>query len=139
MSRPHQPLQVRAELKGFQSVTKPLIITGSRDVWDVAMTLGRLSDLPVRVISGAVLDERGRPVQSATVTLLTYDGQARGQTRTDPKGAFRMNTMDAGQYVAVVSALGFDLASRVVNLSGIRDTNARLDIRLRRNSLCLQK
>jgi hypothetical protein len=49
-------------------------------------------------IAGTVLDAQGKPVQDASVTIQTSDGQHPHATHTDDKGHFEFTRYDSGQY-----------------------------------------
>jgi uncharacterized GH25 family protein len=49
-------------------------------------------------LSGSVLDERGKPVANASVTIQTSDGLSPHAAHTDVNGHFEFTRFDAGQY-----------------------------------------
>jgi uncharacterized GH25 family protein len=49
-------------------------------------------------LSGSVLDERGKPVADASVTIQTSDGLRPHAAHTDANGHFEFTRFDAGQY-----------------------------------------
>jgi uncharacterized GH25 family protein len=49
-------------------------------------------------LSGSVLDERGKPVADASVTIQTSDGLRPHATHTDSAGRFEFTRFEAGQY-----------------------------------------
>ena len=65
-------------------------------------------------IAGRVLDEHGRPVRSALVTL-TSDSERR--VSTDTTGRFQIAKPTSGRYRLDVRALGYNLASAEITVS----------------------
>jgi protocatechuate 3,4-dioxygenase beta subunit len=49
-------------------------------------------------LSGSVLDEQGKPVADASVTIQTSDGLRPHATHTDSAGHFEFTRFEAGQY-----------------------------------------
>ncbi|MGB8521410.1 MAG: carboxypeptidase-like regulatory domain-containing protein [Candidatus Acidiferrales bacterium] len=49
-------------------------------------------------LSGSVLDESGKPVANASVTIQTSDGLSPHAAHTDVNGHFEFTRFDAGQY-----------------------------------------
>ena len=49
-------------------------------------------------LSGSVLDERGKPVANASVTIQTSDGRSPHAAHTDVNGHFEFTRFEAGQY-----------------------------------------
>ncbi|HXN71016.1 MAG TPA: carboxypeptidase-like regulatory domain-containing protein [Candidatus Acidoferrales bacterium] len=49
-------------------------------------------------LSGSVLDEQGKPVANASVTIQTSDGRSPHAIHTDVNGHFEFTRFDAGQY-----------------------------------------
>jgi|SRR5271154_91381 len=49
-------------------------------------------------LSGSVLDEHGKPVANASVTIQTSDGLSPHAAHTDVNGHFEFTRFDAGQY-----------------------------------------
>jgi uncharacterized GH25 family protein len=49
-------------------------------------------------LSGSVLDEQGKPVADASVTIQTSDGLRPHATHTDSAGHFEFARFEAGQY-----------------------------------------
>jgi protocatechuate 3,4-dioxygenase beta subunit len=49
-------------------------------------------------LSGSVLDEQGKPVADASVTIQTSDGLRPHATHTDSTGHFEFTRFEAGQY-----------------------------------------
>jgi Carboxypeptidase regulatory-like domain len=49
-------------------------------------------------LSGSVLDEQGKPVADASVTIQTSDGLRPHATHTDSNGHFEFTRFEAGQY-----------------------------------------
>ena len=49
-------------------------------------------------LSGSVLDENGKPVANASVTIQTSDGLSPHAAHTDVNGHFEFTRFDAGQY-----------------------------------------
>ena len=49
-------------------------------------------------LSGNVLDEHGKPVANASVTIQTSDGLSPHAAHTDVNGHFEFTRFDAGQY-----------------------------------------
>lgn len=66
--------------------------------------------------SGTVRDPSGAAVEGARVTLVTPQGGAMGETRTDSGGEFRLPPTAAGSYQLRVEAAGFAPAARAVRL-----------------------
>lgn len=66
------------------------------------------------VLSGQVLDTKGKPVASASVSLdNTLDG-----TTTDSAGRFRFSTTEKGPQTLAVTAVGFEAGGRPVEVNG---------------------
>jgi hypothetical protein len=67
-------------------------------------------------LSGSVLDEHGKPVADASVTIQTSDGLNPHAARTDANGHFEFARFDAGQYDvrAYSHSLFSDWSKRVV-------------------------
>ncbi len=65
-------------------------------------------------VSGRVLDEHGRPVSSALVTL-AWDSELRAST--DTAGHFEFARPTAGQYWLSVRAVGYNQASTEITVS----------------------
>jgi uncharacterized GH25 family protein len=67
-------------------------------------------------LSGSVLDEHGKPVAEASVTIQTSDGLNPHASRTDANGHFEFARFDAGQYDvrAYSHSLFSDWSKRVV-------------------------
>jgi uncharacterized GH25 family protein len=67
-------------------------------------------------LSGSVLDEHGKPVAQASVTIQTSDGLNPHAARTDANGHFEFARFDAGQYDvrAYSHSLFSDWSKRVV-------------------------
>lgn len=67
-------------------------------------------------LAGRILDDEGLPIASADVALL----KTNHATRTDERGAYTLNGITPGKYAAAFSALGFDSASRSIEIrSGV--------------------
>ena len=49
-------------------------------------------------VAGRVVDEHGKPVENASVTIQTSDGLHPHATHTDANGHFEFTRFDAGQY-----------------------------------------
>src|SRR5580704_15505852 len=49
-------------------------------------------------LSGSILDEQGKPVADASVTIQTSDGLRPHATHTDSTGHFEFTRFEAGQY-----------------------------------------
>src|ERR1700685_827324 len=49
-------------------------------------------------LSGSVLDQQGKPVADASVTIQTSDGLRPHATHTDSNGHFEFTRFEAGQY-----------------------------------------
>ncbi len=68
----------------------------------ILMLLGLAVAVHARVavgtLVGTVLDARGNPVSSATVTMQTSFGQEPNATHTDSQGRFRFARFRTGQY-----------------------------------------
>src|SRR6266403_1099837 len=58
-------------------------------------------------ISGVVKDAKGAVIPGATVTLVSNDPAQPVTTTTDGQGAFKFNSVAAGDYVVLVAAKGF--------------------------------
>lgn len=67
-------------------------------------------------LSGSVLDERGKPVANASVTIQTSDGRSPHAAHTDVNGHFEFTRFEAGQYDvrAYSHSLFSDWSKRVV-------------------------
>jgi uncharacterized GH25 family protein len=67
-------------------------------------------------LSGSVLDERGKPVPNASVTIQTSDGLSPHAAHTDADGHFEFTRFEAGQYDvrAYSHSLFSDWSKRVV-------------------------
>jgi hypothetical protein len=67
-------------------------------------------------LSGIVLDESGKPVANASVTIQTSDGLSPHAAHTDVNGHFEFTRFDAGQYDvrAYSHSLFSDWSKRVV-------------------------
>lgn len=65
-----------------------------------------------RNLTGRVLDEDGYYVQTATVYLLDKDGREI-ETRTDSRGYYSFERLEAGIYTIGVTAAGFDMLERI--------------------------
>src|ERR1700693_355401 len=67
-------------------------------------------------LSGSVLDEQGKPVADASVTIQTSDGLRPHAAHTDSNGHFEFTRFEAGQYdVRAYSNKAFsDWSKRVV-------------------------
>ncbi len=50
------------------------------------------------VVKGTVVDDQGKPVSNASVTIQTSDGLRPHATHTDATGHFEFTRWDAGQY-----------------------------------------
>src|ERR1700690_3082576 len=57
-------------------------------------------------LSGTVVDEQGKPVADASVTIQTSDGLRPHATHTDSSGHFEFTRFSAGQYDLRASAKG---------------------------------
>ncbi len=62
---------------------------------------------PLAVITGTVLDPSGASTPDASVTLKQGNSNIRAQTKTDPAGKFRFDTVPAGNYMIEVQREGF--------------------------------
>ena len=71
----------------------------------------------IGTLSGTVLDADGKPVDYATVTLQTSDGNHPHLTRTDGDGHFEFTRFETGQY---------DVRGSVARASSIRLAQAHL-------------
>jgi hypothetical protein len=67
-------------------------------------------------LSGSVLDEQGKPVTNASVTIQTSDGRSPHAAHTDSDGHFEFARFEAGQYDvrAYSHSLFSDWSKRVV-------------------------
>jgi hypothetical protein len=67
-------------------------------------------------VAGKVVDEHGKPVSNASVTIQTSDGLHPHATHTDANGRFEFTRFDAGQYDVRAYAKGVfsDWAKRVI-------------------------
>ncbi|WP_205508688.1 TonB-dependent receptor [Longitalea arenae] len=75
-------------------------------------------------ISGKVKDQKGRPVQGASITIKdTYDGAT-----TDSLGVYRFNTSERGAQTLLATSIGFKLQEQKITISG---TAIQLDIVLK--------
>ena len=52
----------------------------------------------IGILEGVVLDAQGKPVDYATVTIQTSDGNHPNLTRTDSDGHFEFTRFETGQY-----------------------------------------
>src|SRR5579859_1675916 len=63
------------------------------------------------LVSGIVSDDKGKPVESATITLLSArDSSQLKMTITDKAGFFRFEHISGGKYLVSVSSVGHDKA-----------------------------
>lgn len=70
------------------------------------------------VVMGTVTDGKKQPVQGASITLKdTYDGAT-----SDSTGKFRFKTTEKGQFVLVVSSVGFKPVEIPVTIEGVEVT-----------------
>lgn len=67
-------------------------------------------------VAGTVVDDHGKPVAEASVTIQTSDGLHPHATHTDANGHFAFTRFDAGQYDVRASAKGVitDWTKRVI-------------------------
>jgi len=66
------------------------------------------------VVAGTVLDERGRPVSSALITLVS---ESERRASTDSAGRFQLARPPHGKYRLEVRALGYNRASAEIPVS----------------------
>ena len=65
-------------------------------------------------VSGMVKDNKGKPVSGASITLKdTYDGAV-----SDSTGKYSFQTTEKGQFILVVSAIGYKGIEQPLNLAG---------------------
>jgi iron complex outermembrane recepter protein len=95
------------------------------------MPLRAQQDAGVATLTGTVLDQTGKAIQSATVTL---KNEATGLTRTvttDSEGRFSVNELPSGAYTVETAAAGFARNSRSgiqLPASGIEDVPIGLSL-----------
>ena len=77
-----------------------------------------LSSQSQTVLSGIVKDNKGIPIQSATITIKdSYDGST-----TDSTGRFSFKTTEKGEHVILISAIGYKPFEQNLNLNGNAQT-----------------
>lgn len=77
----------------------------------LAISVSRLLGQPV--ISGKILDNRGKPVPGASISLKdSYDGAT-----SDSTGKFQFTTTEKGEKMLLVSSIGFNPLERSINIT----------------------
>jgi len=79
-------------------------------------------------LSGTVVDNQGRGILSAIVSLTKEGSRGSTEARSDASGRFVLPKVQPGQYKAVVSANGFQSLTRT--LDTVRDPNPDLNFTL---------
>lgn len=131
---PRGSFRVTAESLGFRSESRELVVSRGRNLWDVGLTLGRLTDDP-HSITGTVRNLEGRPVRDATVKLIsTGSVELKEQSRSDAQGRFTISFMDGGHYILMASAPGYEVDAKPVVMP--QDTEVTVSLHLRRSSIC---
>lgn len=65
-------------------------------------------------VRGKVKDNRGKPLQGASITLKgSYDGAT-----TDSTGTFQFSTSEKGEMLLLISSIGFDPLEKLLTLNG---------------------
>ena len=121
---PAGPFVVHYEYRGVAQKRDGLLEVADRPVSAGTEVLGG-----GRTVLGQVVDDRGRPVPGAHVTLLAEGGAGtRARTTTDLEGAFEVSGLGAAAYDVVVTALGRAQATSAADLT--QDTTLSLRIAL---------
>ncbi len=63
--------------------------------------------LEAQSISGIVKDPQNKAIPGASIALFARDGDARGNTTSDPRGAYRFDSLAPGDYILQAEAHGF--------------------------------
>jgi hypothetical protein len=89
-------------------------------IFTLFLLLIGLNSSAQHLISGKITDEKGKPVNGASISLEnTLDGGT-----TDSTGAFHFETTEAGNQVIVATAVGYSKAGKPVTITGnISDIN----------------
>ncbi len=73
-------------------------------------TLRSLAQTSVSSIDGNVRDEKGHPIEAATITLLNVKDSSRvRQTVTDKSGHFGFDRITSGNYLISASSVGYSV------------------------------
>jgi hypothetical protein len=72
----------------------------------VAPTAAMAQDYTSGILSGTVIDDAGKPIAGATVSVTSAQGVTR-TTKTSADGSYRIPALSVGAYSATISAAGF--------------------------------
>jgi len=118
---------VRATLEGYEPALSPPIDLQTFDQLQVDLLLEQ-----ARPISGVVVDEKGREIAGADVTVAAYSGAERVPAeslavKADEDGAFRFSSLPPGVYVLRAALDGTCLPAETIARTG--DSALRLCLR----------
>ncbi|WP_207511875.1 TonB-dependent receptor [Longitalea luteola] len=80
----------------------------------LVLLLSFLAGSSQTVVSGKVKDNRGRPIQGASITIKdTYDGAT-----TDSLGAYHFKTTEKGEQIILTTSIGYKIQEQKLTISG---------------------
>jgi len=90
-------------------------------------------------ISGTILDQAGKAVPTASVTVKSDSGAASGNATTDTEGKFSVNGLAAGTYSVEATAPGFAVSTRRGVAAGTQDISITLNVDAISQSVTVQE
>ena len=93
------------------------------------------------IVSGSILDQSGKPIPGASVTVKAEGGAVSGTASSDEGGHFSVSGLDAGTYTVEATSPGFARGTRLgvpVSASGSQDISLTLNVDAISQSITVQ-